>query len=99
MNGEKRKAYNEKYYKENRETIIKKLCKKVECPFCSRLVIHNHLEKHKQTSLCKRYAERKINDVNRISDIQQRIKTFPANNKIEIVEDLPSPTNVSLSNE
>lgn len=69
----KRKEYNKKYYAEHKKQIIEKLCSKVECPFCNRLIIYNHLEKHKKTALCKRFQNIKINDKIRKDQEHERV--------------------------
>jgi hypothetical protein len=62
MNPEVRKEYNKKYYTENKEAILEKALKKVECQFCLKQVIQNNISKHQQTKLCKNRQEKnKIN--------------------------------------
>lgn len=72
----KRKEYNQKYYHEHKKDIISKLCAKVECPFCSRIVIYNHLEKHKKTQLCIRFQNIKINDKIRKEQELNKLKEY-----------------------
>lgn len=54
MDAEKRKAYNKEYYQKNRDKILTKALNKTECEFCKKSVIFYNIQKHQQTSICKR---------------------------------------------
>jgi len=54
MNSEDRKQYNKNYYENNKNTILEKLTKKVNCQFCNRQVSSCNLNKHYTLSICQR---------------------------------------------
>ena len=60
MNPEERKEYNKAYYTNNKDVILKKALKKVECQFCQKVVIYNNIYKHQQTKLCQRRQQKNI---------------------------------------
>lgn len=49
--------YNKQYYIKNKERIAEKLYKKVECPYCNRIVNFQNLVKHQETILCYRRSK------------------------------------------
>lgn len=59
---DKTKEYNAMYYKKNKEAISIKLCEKVECNLCGRIMIKNNLNRHKTKPICLRVMERKIKE-------------------------------------
>lgn len=50
-------GYNRKYYDENKERILSKMCQKVECMFCHRFVIQSAILRHQRTALCERKSK------------------------------------------
>ena len=58
MDKEQRKLYNKTYYANNKVTILRDLCSKVQCELCGRTVIKNNIKKHYETELCLRTQER-----------------------------------------
>jgi hypothetical protein len=46
-----------KYYKENKEKILKNMKKKVECDECKSIVCKAYLTKHKKMAVCKKNKE------------------------------------------
>lgn len=57
VNKEEQKNYNKTYYEKNKDIIIEKACKKVQCEFCLRTVIKNNLLNHYKSKLCLRKSE------------------------------------------
>lgn len=58
MNEEQKKAfrkeYNKMYYQKNKEQILERACKKMQCEFCQRSVIAYNFQKHQNTDICRR---------------------------------------------
>jgi len=52
MNVEDRKSYNQKYYTQNKDDIVKRMLTKKECPTCEKLYSSVNLARH-QKSYCK----------------------------------------------
>jgi len=69
MTPEERKAYNQKYYTENKTVIMEKASNNVNCVFCGRTVIQAGLERHKATELCRRTQAKQQRDNERIRQI------------------------------
>jgi hypothetical protein len=40
------------YYAKNKEAIKAKLCKRVQCNLCGRVLIANNLKQHQQKNIC-----------------------------------------------
>ena len=60
MTAEERKAYNKKYYNDNKENLLKKMATKETCDVCGKKVSHqNMLIKHKKSKRCVRATEEK----------------------------------------
>jgi len=53
MNTQDRKIYNQKYYTDNKDDIVKRMLIKKECPTCSKLYSSVNLARH-QKSYCKK---------------------------------------------
>ena len=53
MNVEDRKSYNQKYYTQNKDDIVKRMLTKKECPTCEKLYSSVNLARH-QKSYCKK---------------------------------------------
>ena len=67
MNSELRKQYNKNYYENNKNVILEKLTKKVNCQLCNRQVSSCNLNNHYKLSICQRtqaknkYLDERIN--------------------------------------
>lgn len=44
--------YHRNYYLTHKETLMKKLCAKVQCELCGRCVIQNNLKSHQKKPIC-----------------------------------------------
>ena len=68
MDQEKRKQYNKNYYENNKNAILEKLTKKVNCQFCNRQVSSCNLNKHHTLSICQRtqYKNKYLTERNNI---------------------------------
>lgn len=53
MNVEDRKSYNQKYYTQNKDDIVKRMLTKKECPTCEKVYSSVNLARH-QKSYCKK---------------------------------------------
>ena len=51
---EERKAYNEKYYADNKQRIAEMLLAKVECPECKKMHSRANLNRHINNKICQR---------------------------------------------
>ena len=51
---EVRKAYNEKYYADNKQRIAEMLLVKVECPECKKMHSRANLNRHINNKICQR---------------------------------------------
>jgi hypothetical protein len=70
MNKEDRKEYNKKYYSANKNAIIEKHYKrKCNCELCGRLVSVANIEKHYESTLCKKRSVQK-------HEIRQRLEAL-----------------------
>jgi len=49
---EERKAYNEKYYADNKQRIAEMLLAKVECPGCKKMHSKANLRRHINSKIC-----------------------------------------------
>ncbi len=63
MNSEQRKEYNKKYYAEKKDEIKKKLFTKESCELCGRMVVHQHIWKHRKSAYCQSRADKAKLDV------------------------------------
>lgn len=59
-----KKEYNDKYYKKNREKIIKKMCVKINCEKCGRETTVKNLKSHMKTKLCNKLNDKDIQNNN-----------------------------------
>ena len=74
MTPEERKAYNQKYYTDNKATILEKASNKVNCSFCSRTVVQANLERHKTSELCRRTQAKQQRDNERLKQNSTNIQ-------------------------
>jgi formylmethanofuran dehydrogenase subunit E len=49
---EKARLNSKQYYEKNKEVIMAKMCKPVQCNLCGRVVIANNLKNHQQKNIC-----------------------------------------------
>ena len=66
------KEYNAEYYSKHKKEILSKLCEKVECNLCGRVIIRNNLNKHKMKPICRRVMERNIEE----AKLLQKLKSI-----------------------
>jgi ribosomal protein S27AE len=62
--------YNKAYYEDHKEDIKAKLMKKEVCPICQRSVVHQFMNKHKETKICKKVGAK----LTELEDLKQKIK-------------------------
>ena len=67
------KEYNAKYYKENKEEILKKLMEQKECPFCCRTVSAQRLKAHQNTQLCKSHRNDKKDEIKELKQMIEQL--------------------------
>jgi hypothetical protein len=58
----KMRAYNKKYYEQNKEQLTEEKKEKVCCEICNQEVSKFHLPKHKQTFKCRSARKAVIDD-------------------------------------
>lgn len=63
MDSEQRREYNKKYYAAKKDEIKKKLFTKEPCELCGRMVVHQHIWKHRESAYCKSRADKAKLDV------------------------------------
>jgi len=51
---------NKIYYNKNRLIVLDKIKVKTQCNCCDRIVTFGAMVKHKNSKLCKKYSERKL---------------------------------------
>ena len=56
MTPEERKEYYKEYYKKNKDTMCAKLCRKVECSKCGKIVSYSWLKKHENSKICEKFC-------------------------------------------
>jgi hypothetical protein len=66
-----RNQYMKDYYKNNKDTILKKAMVKQECKHCSRMVAYQQMEKHMKTKYCR---SRLLDTVGRLNDIKEHFE-------------------------
>jgi len=69
-----KKLYNKAYYEKNKETIIKNLCKKVECPICKKKISFNQFKKHINRPICQRKANFEALLHNKVKEVDDLYK-------------------------
>jgi hypothetical protein len=80
-----RNQYMKDYYKNNKETILKKAMVKQECPHCNRMIAYQQMNKHQKTKYCK---SRLIDTIERLNSIKEHFeeKGIPSDNLEYIIK-------------
>jgi hypothetical protein len=54
---EKARDKSRLYYENNKDIIKAKLCVKIQCELCGRVVIYNNLKQHQTKNICKKLQQ------------------------------------------
>jgi ribosomal protein L37AE/L43A len=68
---ETKKDKNVAYYRENKESILKKLQEKEQCEYCKRQVTHQRMTYHQTTAICQKIRH---NGKDRVTDLENELK-------------------------
>jgi hypothetical protein len=71
---EERKAYNEKYYADNKQRIAEMLLAKVECPECKKMHSRANLNRHINNKICQRRKQQAMNTPNEMQELRKMVE-------------------------